>query len=54
MNSYGLRTNNWGDYGGMDVYTKQIAGSSNHDVFYTNSAVQVGTISSLGLERQAH
>jgi mannan endo-1,4-beta-mannosidase len=33
-------TNNWGDYGGMDVYTKQIAGSANHDVFYTNTAVK--------------
>ncbi|KAF8678288.1 glycosyl hydrolase 5 (cellulase A) family [Rhizoctonia solani] len=28
-------TNNWSDYGGMDVYVKQILGSSNHDLFYT-------------------
>jgi mannan endo-1,4-beta-mannosidase len=28
------------DYGGMDVYVKQIAGSANHDLFYTNAAVQ--------------
>jgi mannan endo-1,4-beta-mannosidase len=24
----------------MDVYVKQIANSNNHDLFYTNSAVQ--------------
>ncbi|KAG6919061.1 hypothetical protein DXG01_009314 [Tephrocybe rancida] len=28
------------DYGGMDVYVKQILGSSNHDLFYTDSSVQ--------------
>ncbi|RDB16956.1 putative mannan endo-1,4-beta-mannosidase F [Hypsizygus marmoreus] len=33
-------TNNWADYGGMDVYVKQIADSANHDLFYTNSAVK--------------
>jgi hypothetical protein len=33
-------TNNWSDYGGMDVYTKQLTGSANHDVFYTNSLTQ--------------
>ncbi|KAH9931143.1 CEL4a mannanase [Epithele typhae] len=33
-------TNNWSDYGGMDVYVSQIAGSANHDLFYTNSAIQ--------------
>ncbi|RDB24327.1 putative mannan endo-1,4-beta-mannosidase F [Hypsizygus marmoreus] len=33
-------TNNWADYGGMDVYVKQIANSANHDLFYTNAAVQ--------------
>ncbi|KAF8079251.1 CEL4a mannanase [Lyophyllum atratum] len=33
-------TNNWGDYGGMDVYVKQIANSANHDLFYTNAAIQ--------------
>ncbi|KAG6848287.1 hypothetical protein H0H93_001512 [Arthromyces matolae] len=33
-------TNNWSDYGGMDVYVKQILGSSNHDLFYTDSSVQ--------------
>ncbi|KAG8953486.1 hypothetical protein FRC04_002328 [Tulasnella sp. 424] len=32
-------TNNWSDYGGMDVYVKQILGSSNHDLFYTNASV---------------
>ncbi|KAL1696278.1 glycoside hydrolase family 5 protein [Schizophyllum commune] len=34
-------TNNWADYGGMDVYTKQILGSSNdHDAFYTNDNIK--------------
>jgi endo-1,4-beta-mannosidase len=34
------RTNNWSDYGGMDVYTHQILGSSApHDDFYTNAQV---------------
>ncbi|KAG8914465.1 hypothetical protein FRC00_013340 [Tulasnella sp. 408] len=42
--SHGLKlivalTNNWSDYGGMDVYVKQILGSSNHDLFYTDSSV---------------
>ncbi|KAJ7440858.1 CEL4a mannanase [Mycena latifolia] len=43
--AHGLRliislTNNWSDYGGMDVYTKQIVGSGQpHDVFYTNPSV---------------
>ncbi|KAG9025511.1 hypothetical protein FS837_004913 [Tulasnella sp. UAMH 9824] len=42
--SHGLKlivalTNNWQDYGGMDVYVKQIANSDNHDYFYTNSNV---------------
>ncbi|CAL1707125.1 unnamed protein product [Somion occarium] len=32
-------TNNWSDYGGMDVYVQQITGSSNHDYFYTNANV---------------
>ncbi|KAI0630191.1 mannanase [Trametes polyzona] len=32
-------TNNWSDYGGMDVYVNQIANSSNHDLFYTNPDV---------------
>ncbi|KAG9046154.1 hypothetical protein FS837_004949 [Tulasnella sp. UAMH 9824] len=32
-------TNNWGDYGGSDVYVKQILGSSNHDLFYTDASV---------------
>ncbi|KAG9046156.1 hypothetical protein FS837_004951 [Tulasnella sp. UAMH 9824] len=32
-------TNNWSDYGGMDVYVKQILGSSNHDLFYTDASV---------------
>ncbi|GAB1521348.1 hypothetical protein RhiTH_004442 [Rhizoctonia solani] len=33
-------TNNWSDYGGMDVYVKQILGSSNHDLFYTDAKVK--------------
>ncbi|QRV93895.1 Cellulase (glycosyl hydrolase family 5 protein) [Ceratobasidium sp. AG-Ba] len=41
-------TNNWSgsssqllaDYGGMDVYVKQLLGSSNHDLFYTDSTVR--------------
>ncbi|KAG8985957.1 hypothetical protein FRB90_004346, partial [Tulasnella sp. 427] len=42
--SHGLKlivalTNNWSDYGGMDVYVKQILGSANHDLFYTNASV---------------
>ncbi|KAI0310665.1 glycoside hydrolase superfamily [Amylostereum chailletii] len=33
-------TNNWSDYGGMDVYTAQILGSGQpHDAFYTNAEV---------------
>ena len=35
------RTNNWSDYGGMDVYVKQINGSANHDYFYTDPNVVV-------------
>ncbi|KAG9011518.1 hypothetical protein FRB90_007176, partial [Tulasnella sp. 427] len=42
--SHGLKlivalTNNWSDYGGMDVYVKQILGSTNHDLFYTDASV---------------
>lgn len=33
-------TNNWADYGGMDVYVKQILNSANHDLFYTDASVQ--------------
>ncbi|KAF8161065.1 CEL4a mannanase [Crassisporium funariophilum] len=33
-------TNNWADYGGMDVYVKQILNSGNHDLFYTNAQVK--------------
>ncbi|KAL4254228.1 glycosyl hydrolase 5 (cellulase A) family protein [Abortiporus biennis] len=33
-------TNNWSDYGGMDVYVQQLLGSSDHDYFYTNANVQ--------------
>ncbi|KZP21678.1 glycoside hydrolase family 5 protein [Athelia psychrophila] len=34
-------TNNWSDYGGMDVYTAQLVGSGQaHDVFYTNAKTQ--------------
>ncbi|KAI0044232.1 glycoside hydrolase family 5 protein [Auriscalpium vulgare] len=33
-------TNNWSDYGGMDVYVNQILGSGQpHDYFYSNSQV---------------
>jgi len=33
-------TNNWSDYGGMDVYVSQIAGSgATHDTFYTNAKI---------------
>ena len=35
--------NNWSDYGGMDVYVKQILNSPDHDLFYTNAAVIVST-----------
>ncbi|KZP21648.1 glycoside hydrolase family 5 protein [Athelia psychrophila] len=44
--AHGLRlivtlTNNWSDYGGMDVYTAQLVGSGQaHDVFYTNAKTQ--------------
>ncbi|KAJ3570962.1 hypothetical protein NP233_g4061 [Leucocoprinus birnbaumii] len=34
-------TNNWSDYGGMDVYVNQILGSGQpHDLFYTNTNVK--------------
>ncbi|KAF5323251.1 hypothetical protein D9619_013508 [Psilocybe cf. subviscida] len=33
-------TNNWSDYGGSDVYVKQILNSANHDLFYTDSSVK--------------
>jgi mannan endo-1,4-beta-mannosidase len=37
-------TNNWTDYGGMDLYTAQLVGSGQtHDVFYTNSYVYSGS-----------
>ncbi|KAJ7196268.1 glycoside hydrolase [Mycena pura] len=33
-------TNNWSDYGGMDIYTAQILGSGQfHDLFYTNPTI---------------
>ncbi|OCH95076.1 glycoside hydrolase [Obba rivulosa] len=32
-------TNNWDNYGGMDVYVQQILNSADHDLFYTNSEV---------------
>lgn len=33
-------TNNWSDYGGMDVYLQQLLGSTtNHDYFYSNAQV---------------
>ena len=35
-------TNNWSDYGGMDVYVDQIIGQGQpHDYFYTNPEVIV-------------
>ncbi|KAJ6564092.1 CEL4a mannanase [Mycena capillaripes] len=43
--AHGLRliislTNNWSDYGGMDVYAQQLIGSGqSHDVFYTNPTI---------------
>ncbi|KAF8159938.1 CEL4b mannanase [Crassisporium funariophilum] len=33
-------TSNRADYGGMDVYVKQILGSANHDLFYTDASVK--------------
>ncbi len=33
-------TNNWSDYGGMDVYVKQLTGTTYHDYFYTNDEVK--------------
>jgi mannan endo-1,4-beta-mannosidase len=34
-------TNNWGDYGGMDLYISQLLGSGQaHSNFYTNSKVK--------------
>ncbi|KAF5317317.1 hypothetical protein D9611_003784 [Ephemerocybe angulata] len=34
-------TNNWSDYGGMDVYVQQILGANQpHDAFYTNTDVK--------------
>jgi len=32
-------TNNWDNYGGMDVYVQQILDSPDHDLFYTNAEV---------------
>ncbi|KAH0608815.1 uncharacterized protein H6S33_001043 [Morchella sextelata] len=42
---YGIKlilplVNNWGDYGGMDVYVNALASGSGHSAFYTNSAIQ--------------
>ena len=39
--TWAFRTNNWSDYGGMDVYVKQILNSANHDLFYTDASVIV-------------
>jgi mannan endo-1,4-beta-mannosidase len=34
-------TNNWSDYGGMDVYVNQLAGNGQpHDLFYTNTQIK--------------
>lgn len=32
-------TNNWDNYGGMDVYVSQLTGTDYHDYFYTNPTV---------------
>ncbi|KAI0930586.1 hypothetical protein AcW1_009236 [Taiwanofungus camphoratus] len=32
-------TNNWDNYGGMDVYVSQLTNTSYHDLFYTNPEV---------------
>ncbi|KAG9028045.1 hypothetical protein FRB95_006967 [Tulasnella sp. JGI-2019a] len=32
-------TNNWSDYGGMDVYVSQLLNSTSHDLFYSNPTV---------------
>ncbi|KLO06842.1 CEL4a mannanase [Schizopora paradoxa] len=32
-------TNNWSDYGGMDVYVSQLNPGGTHDTFYTNAKV---------------
>ncbi len=42
--SHGIRlivtlTNNWSDYGGMDVYVSQLNPGGTHDTFYTNAKV---------------
>ncbi|EPT04925.1 hypothetical protein FOMPIDRAFT_126283 [Fomitopsis schrenkii] len=42
--AHGLRlivtlTNNWADYGGMDVYVSQLTSTDYHDYFYTNSQI---------------
>ena len=34
------RTNNWKDYGGMDVYVSQLLGSTDHSLFYTDETVK--------------
>ncbi|CAE6451523.1 unnamed protein product [Rhizoctonia solani] len=33
-------TNNWNEYGGMDVYVKQLLGKDQHDLFYTDNTVK--------------
>ncbi|CAE6442833.1 unnamed protein product [Rhizoctonia solani] len=33
-------TNNWNEYGGMDVYVKQLLGKEEHDLFYTDDTVK--------------
>ncbi|KAL6310450.1 endo-beta-mannanase [Sparassis latifolia] len=42
--SYGIRlivtlTNNWDNYGGMDVYVSQLTNTSYHDLFYTTPSI---------------
>lgn len=32
-------TNNWSDFGGMDVYVSQLNPGGTHDTFYTNEVV---------------
>ena len=42
--AHGLRlivtlTNNWSDYGGMDVYVSQLNPGGMHDTFYTDARI---------------
>ena len=48
------RTNNWSDYGGMDVYVKQINGSTYHDYFYTDPNVIVSASQLLAIDSSTY